>query len=45
LETAFLGKNFPWSGIPCCGVPWKKISLLWHSLEKKFLGVSYSQLF
>jgi hypothetical protein len=47
LETAFLGKKFPWSGIPCCGVPWKKFSLLWHSLkrhslEKKFLGVSYS---
>jgi hypothetical protein len=21
LETAFLGKKFPWNGIPCCGVP------------------------
>jgi hypothetical protein len=36
LETAFLGKKFPWNGIPCCGVPWKR-----HSLEKFFLGVAF----
>jgi hypothetical protein len=42
LETAFLGKKFPWNGIPwkkfpCCGVPWKNFSLLWHSLERHSL--------
>jgi hypothetical protein len=46
LETAFLGKKFPWNGIPCCGVPWKNFSLEWHSLlwrslEKFFLVVAF----
>ncbi len=36
LETAFLGRKFPWNGIPCCGVLWKR-----HSLEKNFLGVAF----